>query len=150
METLLRELDAARQAAATAKKKVDEIQSRHRVRQRPICSSSMRRPPVPVLLTACLRRTGTLAVGTPVHPRWAKRLRSNISPLPLGYADYVVWDDNGNPLAVTEAKKTAVDSARGRQQAKLYADDLEKMHGQRPVIFYTNGCDIWMWDGALG
>ncbi len=27
----------------------------------------------------------------------------------LGYADYVLWDDNGNPLAVIEAKKTSVD-----------------------------------------
>ena len=25
----------------------------------------------------------------------------------LGYADYVLWDDNGNPLAVIEAKKTS-------------------------------------------
>ncbi len=24
------------------------------------------------------------------------------------------------------------------------------MHGHRPVIFYTNGYDIWMWDDALG
>ena len=65
-----------------------------------------------------------------------------------GYADYVLWDDNGNPLAVIEAKKTAVDAERGRHQAKLYADSLEKRHGQRPVIFYTNGFDIWIWDDA--
>ena len=57
---------------------------------------------------------------------------------------------NGNPLAVIEAKKTSVDPERGRQQAKLYADGLEKMHGQRPVIFYTNGYDIWMWDDVAG
>ena len=63
-----------------------------------------------------------------------------------GYADYVLWDDNGKPLAVIEAKKTAVDAEKGRHQAKHYADGLEKMHGQRPVIFYTNGHDIWIWD----
>ncbi|MGZ8160813.1 MAG: DEAD/DEAH box helicase family protein [Methylobacter sp.] len=63
-----------------------------------------------------------------------------------GYADYVLWDDNGKPLAVVEAKKTAVDAETGRHQAKHYADGLEKMHGQRPVIFYTNGHDIWIWD----
>lgn len=63
-----------------------------------------------------------------------------------GYADYVLWDDNGKPLAVVEAKKTAVDAEKGRHQAKHYADGLEKMHGQRPVIFYTNGHDIWIWD----
>lgn len=63
-----------------------------------------------------------------------------------GFADYVLWDDNGKPLAVVEAKKTAVDAEQGRHQARHYADGLEKMHGQRPVIFYTNGHDIWMWD----
>lgn len=62
----------------------------------------------------------------------------------------MLWDDNGKPLAVIEAKKTSIDPERGRQQAKLYADGLEKMHGQRPVIFYTNGYDIWMWDDVLG
>lgn len=64
----------------------------------------------------------------------------------FGYADYILWDDNGKPLAVVEAKKTAVDAEKGRHQAKIYADGLEKMHGQRPVIFYTNGHDIWIWD----
>ncbi|MCG8669482.1 MAG: DEAD/DEAH box helicase family protein, partial [Pseudomonadales bacterium] len=63
-----------------------------------------------------------------------------------GFADYVVWDDNGKPLAVIEAKKAAVDAEKGRHQARIYADGLEEMHGQRPVIFYTNGHDIWIWD----
>jgi len=63
-----------------------------------------------------------------------------------GSADYVLWDSNGKPLAVIEAKKTSVDAEQGRHQAKIYADGLEKMHGQRPVIFYTNGYDIWLWD----
>lgn len=66
----------------------------------------------------------------------------------VGYADYVLWDDDGNPLAVIEAKKTAVDAERGRHQAKLYADSLEKKYRHRPVIFYTNGFDIWIWDDA--
>lgn len=67
-----------------------------------------------------------------------------------GYCDYVLWDDNGKPLAVVEAKKTQVDARAGQEQAKLYADALEKMHGQRPMIFYTNGHDIWVWDDAGG
>jgi len=66
----------------------------------------------------------------------------------IGYADYVLWDDNGNPLAVIEAKKTAIKAEQGRHQAKLYADSLEDKHGFRPVIFYTNGYDIWIWDDA--
>jgi type I restriction enzyme R subunit len=64
----------------------------------------------------------------------------------IGYADYVLWGDDGKPLAVIEAKRTTKDANAGRQQAKLYADCLEKMHGQRPVIFYTNGYDTWIWD----
>ncbi|MCF8481613.1 MAG: DEAD/DEAH box helicase family protein [Rhodospirillum sp.] len=67
-----------------------------------------------------------------------------------GYADYVLWGDNGKPLAVIEAKKTALDPNQGKAQAKLYADALEQSHGQRPVIFYTNGYEIWMWDDAGG
>ncbi|MAO60829.1 MAG: restriction endonuclease subunit R [Alcanivorax sp.] len=63
-----------------------------------------------------------------------------------GYADYVLWDDDGKPLAVVEAKKTTVDATVGKQQAKLYADCLEQMHGQRPLIFFTNGYDTWLWD----
>ena len=64
----------------------------------------------------------------------------------VGYADYVLWGDDGKPLAVVEAKKTTVDPAGGRQQAKLYADCLEAMHGQRPIIFYTNGYETYLWD----
>lgn len=68
----------------------------------------------------------------------------------FGYADYVLWDNNGNPLAVIEAKKASVNADRGRHQSKLYADGLEKAYGNRPVIFYTNGYDIWIWDDAQG
>lgn len=64
----------------------------------------------------------------------------------IGYVDYVLWGDDGKPLAVVEAKKTTADPQVGQQQAKLYADCLEKMHGQRPVIFYTNGYKTWIWD----
>ncbi|MGB0230901.1 MAG: type I restriction endonuclease, partial [Pseudohongiellaceae bacterium] len=68
----------------------------------------------------------------------------------IGYIDYVLWDDNGKPLAVIEAKKTSVSEQQGKKQAELYADGLEKTHGQRPLIFYTNGYNIWMWDDAQG
>lgn len=67
-----------------------------------------------------------------------------------GKADYVLEDDNGKPLGVVEAKKTAVDPQLGRKQAEQYADGLEKEHGQRPVIFYTNGYDQWIWNDAAG
>ncbi|MEI2379806.1 DEAD/DEAH box helicase family protein, partial [Priestia megaterium] len=64
----------------------------------------------------------------------------------IGFVDYVLLGDNGKPIAVVEAKKTAYDANKGKQQAKLYADCIEQMHGQRPVIFYTNGFDIRLWD----
>lgn len=66
-----------------------------------------------------------------------------------GYVDYVLWGDDGKPLGLIEAKRTTRNPAVGQQQAKLYADCLEKMHGQRPVIFYSNGYEHWLWDDAM-
>jgi type I restriction enzyme R subunit len=65
-------------------------------------------------------------------------------------ADYVLWDDNGKPLAVVEAKKTSRDGEAGRKQAAGYADALQSQYGQRPVIFTANGHDIIIWDDAQG
>ncbi len=64
----------------------------------------------------------------------------------VGYVDYVLFGDNGKPIAVIEAKRTTADPNKGKQQAKLYADCIEKMHGQRPIIFYTNGFETYIWD----
>ncbi|MFE7790818.1 DEAD/DEAH box helicase family protein [Streptomyces sp. NPDC057460] len=63
-----------------------------------------------------------------------------------GYVDYVLWGDDGKPLGVVEAKRTTHDATKGQQQGKLYADCLEQMYGQRPVIFYTNGYKTHLWD----
>lgn len=65
-----------------------------------------------------------------------------------GYVDYVLWGDDGRPLALVEAKRTTKDPAVGKQQAKLYADCLETQFGRRPVIFYTNGYEHWLWNDA--
>lgn len=56
-----------------------------------------------------------------------------------GRADYILFDDDGMPLAVVEAKKTSVDPVKGYHQAKLYADAIESKWGRRPIIFTTNG-----------
>ncbi len=63
-----------------------------------------------------------------------------------GFVDYVLWGDDGKPLAVVEAKRAKRDPRVGQQQAKLYADCLEKQFGRRPLIFYTNGYEHWLWD----
>ncbi len=65
-----------------------------------------------------------------------------------GYADYVLFDADGTPLAVVEAKRTSVDAAQGRHQAELYADCLAAQYGcARPVIYYTNGFEMNVIDG---
>ena len=63
-----------------------------------------------------------------------------------GFCDYVLWGGDGKPLAVVEAKATRHSAQKGQQQAKLYADCLEKMTGQRPIIFTTNGYEHHIWD----
>lgn len=57
----------------------------------------------------------------------------------VGYADYVLTDGFGKPWVVIEAKRTSKDPYIGLQQAKLYADLLEKSTKRRPLIFLTNG-----------
>ncbi|WP_276784155.1 DEAD/DEAH box helicase family protein [Thalassolituus oleivorans] len=69
------------------------------------------------------------------------------NPSGKGYVDYVLWGDNGQPLAVIEAKKSGNTNLQaGREQARLYADSFELMGYQRPVIFYTNGYETFIWD----
>ncbi|MBO5227928.1 MAG: DEAD/DEAH box helicase family protein, partial [Lachnospiraceae bacterium] len=67
-----------------------------------------------------------------------------------GYVDYVLWGKNSLPLAVVEAKKASVDVIVGSQQAKLYADCLQNKYGQRPLIFTTNGFEIYYTNDACG
>ncbi|HEV2570922.1 MAG TPA: DEAD/DEAH box helicase family protein [Beijerinckiaceae bacterium] len=154
MEQLLRELDTARQAAAAAEKKAEELdalaaQGREAADALAFDEATTRTR----LIDSLLASAGwDVAVGPKSTSAVGKEIEVADQPTDsgIGYADYVLWDDNGNPLAVIEAKKTAVDPEFGRHQAKLYADGLEKMHGHRPVIFYTNGFDIWIWDDAQG
>jgi len=65
----------------------------------------------------------------------------------VGFADYVLYDDAHKPLAIIEAKRTCVDVSKGRQQAELYADILEKEYKRRPAIFLTNGFETHIIDG---
>lgn len=64
------------------------------------------------------------------------------------YCDYVLWNDDGMPLAVIEAKKTSVSVQIGKQQAKIYADALQHEFGVRPIIFYSNGFETYIWNDS--
>ena len=63
-----------------------------------------------------------------------------------GFIDYALFGKDGLPLAVIEAKRTSKDPNTGKEQAKLYADCLERDFNRRPFIFYTNGFDYYFWD----
>ncbi|MDP3442876.1 MAG: type I restriction endonuclease, partial [Ignavibacteria bacterium] len=63
------------------------------------------------------------------------------------FSDYVLLGKDGKPLAVVEAKKTSVDAAIGREQAKQYCHHIHKStNNGLPFCFYTNGHDIYFWD----
>ena len=78
-----------------------------------------------------------------------KGMPKTTNPSGIGYVDYVLWGKDGKPLAVVEAKKTETDARKGRHQAELYANCLEAMHSQRPIIFYTNGFETYIWDDTF-
>lgn len=146
MDALLRELEEARGAVAVASRRADEVEAQAAAGAAAanllnFDEATTRARIIDSLIVAAGWTTG---VGTEI------KVAGQPTDSGLGYADYVLWDDNDQPLAVIEAKKTSVDPEMGRKQAKLYADGLEKKYGQRPVIFYTNGYDIWLWDDAAG
>ena len=64
-----------------------------------------------------------------------------------GFCDYVLYGRDLKPLAVVEAKKTSVGPEKGRQQVKLYGECLERKYGYTPILYYTNGYQIWCIDG---
>jgi len=79
--------------------------------------------------------------------KWKSRECRNKSE--TGFADYVLYGDDGKALAIIEAKRTCVDVSKGRQQAKLYADLIEKQQGRRPVVFLTNGFETRISDNQV-
>lgn len=78
-----------------------------------------------------------------------KGMPASTNPSGIGYVDYVLWGNDGLPLAVIEAKRTSVDAAKGKHQAELYANCIEQRFGRRPIIFYTNGFETYLWDDAF-
>ena len=55
------------------------------------------------------------------------------------YADYLLLDSSGSPLAVIEAKKTAKDPILGQKQAEDYADDIKEQTGKDVFVFLVQG-----------
>lgn len=153
MQKLLDDLAAARHEATAAKATEEELRSRLRAAQTSINVLDFNEEETRRLLIDTQLQSAGWSVGAGLQSTASVGKEVEVSDQPTdsgkGYADYVLYDEaSGRPLAVVEAKKTAVDPEAGRTQAKCYADGLEKEHGQRPVIFYTNGFDTWMWDDA--
>ena len=152
MEALLSELEQARSKVSAAEKEAAEIKELSSVAQAAADELHFSEAETRTrLIDSFLASAGwDVGEGLTSSEQVGKEVALDGQPTTTGtgYADYVLWDDNGNPLAVIEAKKTAVDAERGRHQAKLYANSLENTYRHRPVIFYTNGFDIWIWDDA--
>ena len=154
MAELLRDLEAERERASVAEKKASELEamlSKGQVAANELAFDE-------ATTRKRLVDTQLVDVSWPVGANGANTDQvTQEEPVPhqptdsgTGYADYVLWGDDHTPLAVVEVKKTAKSAELGRKQAELYADGLEKKHGQRPVIFYTNGFETWIWDDAQG
>ncbi len=73
----------------------------------------------------------------------------NVNKSGIGFVDYVLWGKNGLPLAVVQAKNTLQNVEKGKHQASLYADCLEKKYRQRPIIYYSNGYETQIWDDTF-
>jgi type I restriction enzyme, R subunit len=63
-----------------------------------------------------------------------------------GFTDYCLYADDGDVLAVVEAKRTCRDARVGKQQVLDYVTEIERKQYFRPFAFMTNGEDIFFWD----
>lgn len=68
--------------------------------------------------------------------------------LPEGICDYTLHRENGQFLAIVEAKRTSVDPRLAQAQTQFYIEQIEKLPNQdfRPFGFMANGRDIYFWD----
>jgi type I restriction enzyme R subunit len=60
-----------------------------------------------------------------------------------GVTDYCLYRENGEVLAVVEAKKTVVDVRLAEAQLEYYVREIEKHQSFRPFGFLANGYDIY-------
>ena len=64
----------------------------------------------------------------------------------VGFVDYVLYGSDGKALAVVEAKKASESPIKGKEQALLYAKCLQQEYRYLPIVYYTNGYQIWIID----
>ncbi|GAA5504307.1 hypothetical protein Dxin01_04077 [Deinococcus xinjiangensis] len=69
--------------------------------------------------------------------------------LPSGIADYVLYRENGEVLAVVEAKKTSVNPLIADAQGRYYARKFAEHQSFHPFVFLTNGNDIYFIEDDL-
>src|SRR5215510_4388235 len=63
-----------------------------------------------------------------------------------GVSDYTLYRENGEVLAVVEAKKTSVDVRLAEAQLTHYVTEIEKHQSFRPFGFLANGYEIYFVD----
>ena len=63
-----------------------------------------------------------------------------------GFTDYTLYRENGEVLAVIEAKRTSRDARVGQQQVLDYVEAIEKKQSFRPFAFMSNGREVFYWD----
>ncbi|MBX7135836.1 MAG: DEAD/DEAH box helicase family protein [Fimbriimonadaceae bacterium] len=154
LDSVVAELAATRNQYDAVEKKLEELQSigvsgTQTLSLLQIDEASTRRRLIDVALVQTGWKVGANGSSTSEVTQ-EQEVGSQPTASGKGYADYVLWDDDGTPIGVIEAKRTMRDPEQGRKQAALYADALEKEHGHRPVIFYTNGHEVFVWDDAQG
>lgn len=98
------------------------------------------------LIDVSLREAGWNVTAPNVKEFKVEHMPKSTNKSGIGYVDYVLWDDDGLPLALVEAKHTINSASKGENQAQLYAESLEKMFGRRPVMYYSNGYETYLWD----
>jgi type I restriction enzyme R subunit len=154
LQKTIDDLTAAKKEAETAKKTQEEMQSLLNQAQQAANVLEFSEEETRLKLIDAQLRSAGWEVGQNQQSTAQVGQEVEVSDQPtesgIGYADYVLYADDRTPLAVVEAKKTSVDAERGKMQAKYYADGLQKKYDYRPVIFYTNGYDIWIWKDGKG
>jgi len=95
------------------------------------------------VLTEVSIRDTSWVISEPVAPYGYKpsRKTKDGDEIPTGRADYVLMDRRGRPLAIVEAKRSAIEPYTAKQQALPYAKEIGS-----PFIFLTNGELIYFWD----